>query len=219
MRIETRTAANLREAFREIPRSQRDANQGFSIRMWRAISWRERAESFDASDPEGRFISNWIGFNALYGRLDDEGKPWGDRESWGAFLAQVWRLDHEGRVRRILGKRENQIFKLIENRFVSSDFWETGTSALPKIKKQLKQAIVCYHTPRMLSVLQLLFERLYVMRIQVFHGASTKGGKLNRRVIQSSSTILLDLLPAMISIMIDHGVEEEWGTISFPPVE
>jgi len=22
-----------------------------------------------------------------------------------------------------------------------------------------------------------------------------------------------------LSIMIDHGIEEEWGTISFPPVE
>ena len=138
MRIETRTAASLREAFREIPRSQRDANQPFSIRVWRAISWLERAESFDASDPEGRFISTWIGFNALYGRLDDEGKPWGDRESWGAFLAQAWRLDHEGRIRRILGKRENQILKIIENRFLSSDFWETGNSAPPKIKRQLR---------------------------------------------------------------------------------
>ena len=58
-----------------------------------------------------------------------------------------------------------------------------------------------------------------VMRVQVFHGASTKGGKLNRRVMQSSSTILLDLLPTMISIMIDYGIEEEWGTISFPPVD
>ena len=57
------------------------------------------------------------------------------------------------------------------------------------------------------------------MRVQVFQGASTKGGKLNRRVMQSSSTILLDLLPAMISVMIDHGIDEEWGTISFPPVE
>ena len=34
-----------------------------------------------------------------------------------------------------------------------------------------------------------------------------------------SRSILLDLLPAMISVMIDHGIEEEWGTISFPPVE
>ena len=105
MRIETRTAASLREAFRKIPRSQRDANQGFSIRVWRAISWLERAESFDASDPEGRFISTWIGFNAIYGRVDGDGNPWGDRESWGTFLAHVWRLDHEDRIRRILDKR------------------------------------------------------------------------------------------------------------------
>ena len=44
MKIETRTAASLREALSEIPRSQRDANQGFSIRVWRAISWLGRAE-------------------------------------------------------------------------------------------------------------------------------------------------------------------------------
>ncbi len=36
MRIESRTAASLREAFRKLPKGQRESNQGFSIRVWRA---------------------------------------------------------------------------------------------------------------------------------------------------------------------------------------
>ena len=51
------TAEGLREQFRSIPKASREANQSFSIRVWRALSWLERAESLDRLDHEGRFIS------------------------------------------------------------------------------------------------------------------------------------------------------------------
>ena len=60
-----RTAIELRAAFRKLPKEDREANQGFAIRVWRALSWLERAEAMEAGDYEGRFISSWIGFNAL----------------------------------------------------------------------------------------------------------------------------------------------------------
>jgi hypothetical protein len=36
-------AEGLRDRFRAIPVEQRDANQAFSIRVWRAISWLGRS--------------------------------------------------------------------------------------------------------------------------------------------------------------------------------
>ncbi len=96
-------------------------------------------------------------------------------------------------------------------------FWERGESATPKVKKELRDAITRFGTRRMPWVFQLLFERLYVMRVQLFHGASTKGSKLNRRALQDSGIILPELLREFLSIMIDRGINEEWGELCFPP--
>ena len=68
----------------------------------------------------------------------------------------------------------------------------------------------------MLPFLQLLFERLYVMRLQVFHGASTKGSRVNRRALQGSGNILLESLPEMLAIMLERGIDEDWGPVCFP---
>ncbi|HKQ50450.1 MAG TPA: hypothetical protein VJZ71_20425 [Phycisphaerae bacterium] len=70
---------------------------------------------------------------------------------------------------------------------------------------------------RTVQLVGLLFDRLYVMRNQVFHGASTKGSKLNRRALQASATVLMDLLPVFLEIMIDVGIDSDWGAVCFPP--
>jgi len=116
------TAAALREAYRLIPKETRVENQSFSIRVWRALSWLERAESVETLDHEGRFISFWISFNALYGRIDEDGQPWGDREAWNAFLSCIWRIDHEHAISKAMGKRQIQILRLIGNEFLAADY-------------------------------------------------------------------------------------------------
>ena len=211
------SAVELREQFRALPKDQRERNQDFSIRVWRGLSWLERAEAMGTDDLEGRFISAWLWFNALYGRIDDDGQPWGDREAMGTFLAQIWRLDHCERIRRVLGKRQLQVLKLIESKYLAGRFWSEGESASQGVKKELRSAMAWFGTPKMLKVLQLLFDRQYVMQNQVMHGASTKGSKLNRRTLRGTGSILLELLPAMLAIMIEGGIEEDWGYVCFPP--
>ncbi len=117
----------------------------------------------------------------------------------------------------MLGKRQLPVLKLIENKYLSREFWERGRPAEAKIKKQLKKAMLAYGERNRLPILQALFERLYIMRLQVFHGASTKGSKLNRRTLQGSAGIMMDLLPEIIGIMLEFGVEEDWGGVCFPP--
>jgi len=210
-------AAELRERFRALPKDQIAEHQDYAIRVWRSLSWLERAESAGTDDPEGRFIFAWIGFNALYARVDDDHRPWGDREALGAFLAQAWRLDRRGRIRRLLGKRQLPVLKLIENKYLSSRFWDHGESAAGHVRKELQQAMARCGTPNMLPVLQVLFERLYTMRNQVMHGASTKGSRLNRRTLHGSGSILLELLPEVLEILIDDGIREDWGRVCYRP--
>lgn len=184
------------------------------------MSWLERAEGLDSGDLEGRFIFCWIGMNALYGRQDADHRPWGDRESLGTFLSQVWRLDHHGLLHRLLGKRQVAVLNLIDSKYLSSRFWDGETApAIRQVKQEVKAAILGYQKADRLPILRLLFERLYILRNQVFHGASTKGSRLNRRTLQISAALLMDLLPTFLEIMIDAGVTEDWGDVSFPPRE
>lgn len=50
-------STELRSRFRAIPRDIRDQHQDFAIRVWRGISWLERAESTADDDLEGRFLA------------------------------------------------------------------------------------------------------------------------------------------------------------------
>lgn len=214
------TAAALRDQFRRIPKDQREANQSFSIRVWRGLSWLERAEGLGSDDLEGRFIYSWIGLNALYGRKSPDAKPYREREALETFLAQVWRLDSHGLIGRILGRRQPAVLNLIENQYLSIPFWDGEPApAIRKVKGEAKSAILLFPKSNREPIMRMLFERLYVMRNQIFHGASTKGGKLNRRTLQYSATLMVDLLPAFLEIMIESGVGQDWGEVMFPPRE
>jgi hypothetical protein len=212
------TAAELRKAFRDISREDRDAHQSFAIRVWRATSWLERAEQ--ATDVEDRFIASWIGFNALYGRLDDQNRAWGDREAMGTFLAAIWRLDDQRTLRHLLFKRQLGVLKLIENKWLYDRFWaDPKGNHEEDLHRLVRRHLKEFGQKDMLPVLQVVFERIYIMRLQVFHGASTKGSSLNRRMLNECTAILFDVLPSMIEVMIRSGLSAEWGSVCFPPIK
>lgn len=210
-------AAELRRLYRALPAEVREANEGFRIRVWRALSWLERAEGSDPGDLEGRFIAAWIGFNALYGQLDPERHAWGDREAWSAFLAHIWRIDSEERLSKAMTRRQMRVLRIIEDKYLSHRFWLEGDAAKPTIHQELRDTMTWFGGPKMLKVLQLLFDRLYVQRNQLLHGASTKGSKLNRRPLREGGELLIELLAVIIEVMIARGAAEDWGELCFPP--
>jgi hypothetical protein len=69
-----------------------------------------------------------------------------------------------------------------------------------------------------LALLQELFERLYVLRVQVFHGAATSGSKYKTQNIEDAIAVLGGLVPVMIDIMLVAGPEQDWGDVCYPPI-
>ena len=67
-------------------------------------------------------------------------------------------------------------------------------------------------------ILDRLLERIHFLRCQLVHGASTHNSKLNRTAVEHCSTMLGHLLPAFLLVLIDHGYEEDWGRLCYPPV-
>jgi len=118
----------LRRRFKAIPEQTWEANQVFSIRIWRGLSWLERSES--APDIEGQFISLWTAFNAIYGRLQDDGMTvcpeWSPREI-ACHIADQGRFTvSESTVSRIL-KKAGWIKPLKVRTFTAGSEYHTKT--------------------------------------------------------------------------------------------
>ncbi len=56
------------------------------------------------------------------------------------------------------------------------------------------------------------------MRCQLVHGAATYAGKLNRTSLKHCVTMMQQLLPALLLVWIDHGADEDWGPMCYPPL-
>ena len=46
----------------------------------------------------------------------------------------------------------------------------------------------------------------------------TYGGKLNRTSLRHCVTMMQRLLPALLLVWIDHGADEDWGPMCYPPM-
>ena len=213
----TSTAAELRKRFKEIPQEQRDANQAFSVRVWRGLSWLERAER--AVDVEGQFISLWIAFNAIYGHMQGDGMNAPDHASWQAFLAGIVRADGEDWLGKIMWADQRHILRLVDNQYLFRPFWLGQADADEKLARSRRNVMVHLRNRGTVGVFQELFERLYVLRLQVFHGAATSGSKLNRSYLKAAAGLMSKLIPAMIEVMVTTDPETDWGEICFPPVD
>ena len=67
-------------------------------------------------------------------------------------------------------------------------------------------------------VLAVIFDRLYVLRNQLMHGSATWNSSVNRDQVRDSASILGQLVPAIISIMLDSS-SEVWGDPRYPVVD
>ena len=74
-----------------------------------------------------------------------------------------------------------------------------------------------YQQKQFSPILERVLQRLYFLRCQLVHGAATYGGALNRTAVKRCGMMLGHVVPAMLLVIIDHGVEEDWGELCYPP--
>ena len=215
-------AETLRKQLQAIPKERRDANQAFSIRIWRGLSWLERAEQ--ATDADEKFISLWIAFNAIYGRADGEGsgpgadKRPGDHDTWQAFLAEIIRRDGTDILGDLVRRNQMPVLRMIQNKYLFRPFWDRRPNAELMLNNCCTATVLNFANHLTTGIVEELFERLYVLRAQVFHGAATRGSKLNRANIRYGAELMSKLLPAMIAVMLAAGPDVNWGAVCFPPI-
>ncbi len=197
------------------------SEQPTSIRFHRACSWMARVEQMpDGQDHDLGLVSLWIAFNSLYGQWDAcKREPRPDRESWRAFLDRILKLDRDGHVAGTLREHKRLVISLLDDEYLSNFFWQEPSAARAKqSRKAAHNAQTWYIEQRWTVVLDEILNRVYVMRCQLVHGAATYGGKLNRDSLKRCVLMIQRLLPAVLLVWIDHGADEDWGPMCYPPM-
>lgn len=216
------TAATIRERWEPSKQRLRAANrcEDTLIRLHRALSWLEHAERTpDESDDALLFA--WVAFNALYGRWDlalNEPEP--DRAGMGRFVERVCRLDAGGHIAAMLAAHRGLVRSILEDEWLSRWFWQDRTDERArKQRKSWYDAQTWYLEGRSDRILDRVLERIYLQRCQIVHGAATHGSRLNRVSLGRCRMMLAHIVAATLLVIIDHGAEEDWGPLCYPPTD
>lgn len=191
------------------------------IRFHRACSWLAKVEELPKeTETDMALIGQWIGFNCLYGQWNEaESSPLPDRESWRGFLERILEIDGSGHVSAVLLAHKNLVLSILDDKYLSSFFWQEPTDKRAGHARRTKQdAQGWYRERRWGPIIERTVDRIYLLRCQLVHGAATHGGQLNRDSLRHCSVMLSHLLPALLLAWIDHGADEDWGRMCYPPL-
>ncbi|MDE2766043.1 MAG: hypothetical protein OXI25_06410 [Chloroflexota bacterium] len=111
---------------------------------------------------------------------------------------------------------------LLLNQFVYQPFWnhyaglgyDNWEYTFDASRRRVHEAIAKLDT---LRVLNILFDRLYTLRIQLMHGGATWRSSVNRPQVEDGAAILTFLVPVFVRLMMEHP-EVDWGPPDYPVV-
>ena len=193
-----------------------------TIRFHRACSWMSEVEQFDpVRHADQILLHQWIAFNALYGQWDQTAlEPAADRRSWQAFLGKVRALDESSHLANVLQDHKLLVLSILEDEYLNHYFWEDPSAkSAGKARTGRHKALSWYVEGRWLNILDQVVNRIYLLRCQLSHGAATCGSRLNRSSLKHCVTMMSLLLPAILQVWIDHGADEDWGPMCYPPMQ
>lgn len=216
------TWESLRLRFKQLQAQTNNVHQNWQIRVHRALSWYKRAGSLPvAEEPETKFILLWIALNCLYSRWDAaQNAPGKDTAARQAFLARACAWD-PALIERILRRYRPLLKKVLEEPFLSNTFWRDPHN--PKAKgwaaadaNYLERNLKAGEHAKLIGQ---TMDRLYVLRGQLVHGASTGGGRLNRKPLSFCLQLLNELVPLLIHMTLEHGCNDDWPELCYPPMK
>ena len=225
MDIQLADILDSKELYRRRIEAESILPENLTLRLHRSLSWLERAEQ--QTDDDTAFIFYWLAFNALYARerVNNFDLSESERGMFGHYFEKIAKLDKSNLIYDEFWQRfSDSVRNLLGNKFVFQPFWnhynhvpgnEDWEERFEKTKSMSLRALQNEDTEK---ILQLIFDRLYVLRNQVFHGAATWRSSVNRDQIRDSLNILAFLVPILIDLMMKNP-QESWGQPCYPVVK
>lgn len=198
-----------------------DTEHPTNIRFHRACSWLARTEKLDETDLDLCLILLWTAFNSLYGEWDGNARePRRDWDSCLHFVKRIVDLDRDERIGGLLQDRRKLVLSILEDQYLSRYFWEEPSdNRARKSRKAMFEARTWFLYAKWSLILERVLERVYFLRCQIVHGAATCGSRLNRTALRRAVRFLKDLLPVFLEVWIEHGADEDWGQMCYPPLQ
>lgn len=206
-------------------------------RIYRTLSWLNQSESLNDEMPlskgqknkktdtmDMQFITLWIGFNAIYARKDFND----DKNRFRDFLKIMVEKEKDKLENIIWHSFSNRLNNFLDNQYLSRHFWEYHNQEDAFLSEQYwidrfnnenrtaKQCLVNKDTERLLNI---IFDRLYTLRNQIFHGGSSFQSSVNRGQIQQSVHLLRDLVPVFALVVLNNPNDSAWGHPYYPVID
>ena len=205
--------------------------------MRRSHAWLERSRQAGTEEID-RFIFLWVAFNAAYGNetalrdfVERAGEDERGSESFRfrTFLRNIVEKDGNRILERIVWDEfSGPIRVLLANPYVFRPFWpsvwnpERDGDWRQSFEGSKKVAGSALARRDIFTVLSVVFDRLYTLRNQIFHGGATWPAGFGRTQIRDGSRIMASLVPAILDIMqedIDRNPDSElWGKVAYPRI-
>lgn len=184
-----------------------DQPEGLRVRIHRAISWLARAER-ETDDPDAAFIFLWIALNAAYAH--EFGFEERELVQIRRSIAVLVEHDLEQHLHAVLFRQfSGPIRTLIDNRFVYEPFWRAlrehdGSGRWEQQFSDSREiAMRAVLDKRVDVLLQVILDRLYMLRNQLVHGGTTWASSVNRAQLRDGVAILGTLVPVILALMVE----------------
>lgn len=209
------------------------------IRMQRSLSWMQRFAEEEVDEDIG-FILHWIAFESLYGQ--DDNSQFTTRDNKPTVLQEIVKFfDELEKSERDRSKLVNAAIEMLDdinstfaNPYISNEAWavyykgstKAGSKHNPfakaadKFKPYTQSKLKDPH--QFNKVIKDLFQRLYLVRNQLFHGNASYKQDKSPQVV-SAFHILRKLMPLIVEIMLrsleDNLGSERWGKVPYPRIK
>jgi hypothetical protein len=203
-------------------KQHKEMPETLAVRLHRAISWLKCAEE-NTGNHDLQFIALWVSYNACYAIDDRSENDITERKQFNEFISKLVRHDHEKRFFKLLwDKFSGPVRMIIENQYIFKPFWEARRGESVNWKKLFdqsnKDANRYLSNNDVAKLIEVVLDRLYMLRNQLMHGGATYKSKVNRAQVRDACNILKLFIPIIIDIIIDNK-NEDWGEIFYPVVD
>ena len=164
-------------------------------RMRRAESWLRRSKKVeqDLSKVKAekdkmrlyceQFMFLWITFSAAYGQ---DLRKAGGKKLFRDFLGEVIKRDYDNAIYKSIADMRNASYDpigfLIANKYVFKPFWDFARGSiteqvwLDRFGRARRRFELGWYRKNRVTILEEIFDRLYELRNQIFHGGAVSGG-------------------------------------------
>ena len=223
-----RTASEILRAMweqrlRGLPQDDRPGD--IRLRVHRSLSWLARAEELRSQDgtasEDDQLIFTWTALNSLYGCwLPERREPAPDIQSLESFLDTLFDIDQQSYLSKFTSEHKELVLEVFNNQFLAKQFWNSPTIEAAGRRTSLgRQANTWFIEERHRLILDKLLRNIYYLRCQLIHGAATRKSSLNRDTVRGCLGALRTLAPVMLRVVIENGLETDWGPACYPVVK